>query len=133
MVCDRYVYDAAAEMESSLPAINWLHRLAINLMLAIAPKPDIAYFLDVPEGVSNLRKETKTNIYYLSRLRAIYFRLSDRYGVRVKNNYRDFNDIAGEIAREVSILYHIEHPALANRQPIPNSGQLTHHLEKEKV
>jgi thymidylate kinase len=130
VLCDRYVYDAAAEMESSLAKINKLNRLAINLMLASAPKPDIAYFLDVPESVSTQRKDASTDIDYLKQLRREYLQLADRYHLRTKETAREFDITADEIVREVAMPYFNQYPTFLNGLFLSNPSQINRQPKK---
>jgi dTMP kinase len=56
VVCDRYAYDTAVEMEASLPADATWSRRAIRAMLALTPRPHLAYVLDVSPVTAQARK-----------------------------------------------------------------------------
>ncbi|MFA5309036.1 MAG: nucleotidyltransferase family protein [Dehalococcoidales bacterium] len=131
VICDRYVYDAAAEMESSLVKVNWLHRLALKMMLAGTPKPDIAYFLDVPEAVSTQRKDASTDIEYLRQLRRNYLRLTQRYHLATKDTARELETIADEIVLEVGAPYMKIYPTFINSLFLSNPNQIN--LKSRKV
>jgi thymidylate kinase len=124
VICDRYVYDAAAEMESSLVKVNKLQRLAINLMLAGSPRPDIAYFLDVPEAVSTQRKDASTDIGYLRQLRRNYLELAGRYQLKTKETARESETTANEIVREVATPYFNQYPTFLNGLFLSNPAQI---------
>jgi len=130
VLCDRYVYDAAAEMESSLIKVNKLNRLALNLMLTSAPKPDIAYFLDVPESISTERKDANTDIDYLSQLRQNYLKLAGRYHLNIKETAREFDATADEIVREVAVPYFNQYPTFLNGIFLSNPAQINHQPKK---
>jgi glycosyltransferase involved in cell wall biosynthesis/thymidylate kinase len=100
VICDRYACDAAVEMECSLPPHDRINRMAIKLMLALTPRPNIAYFLDIPDRVSAGRKSENTDMDYLQLQREAYCRLVKRYNMRVKNTDGDFRTIADEISSE---------------------------------
>jgi dTMP kinase len=124
VICDRYVYDATAEIISSLTTLNWLNRLSINMMIASVPKPDFAYFLDVPERIINERKDIKNDITYLSEMRSVYTKLANRYGLRIKNNNDDFYIKSDEIVTEVITAYFQRYPTLINGLFLSNPNQL---------
>ncbi|OGO31580.1 MAG: hypothetical protein A2Z29_02820 [Chloroflexi bacterium RBG_16_56_11] len=124
VICDRYVYDAAAEMESSLPAVDKYNRFAIKMMLALAPRPDTAYFLDVPEKISTERRDENTNLKYLRRQRDVYAVMVNAYRLRIKRTDRDFTENADEIVREVAKPYFKVYPTLLNGLFLSNPGQL---------
>jgi dTMP kinase len=124
VVCDRYVFDAAAEMECSLLPDDRLNRLAIKLMLALVPKPDAAYFLDIPEDVCAQRKDEDIDADYLRRQRKVYIELVNRYHLRIKKTDRDFNATADEISGEVLTSYFDNFRTFLNSLFLSNPGQL---------
>jgi dTMP kinase len=124
VVCDRYVFDAAAEMESSLTAKDRLSQLAIKLMLALVPKPDVAYLLDLPEDVCAQRKDEDTNPDYLRQQRRVYMALADRYDLRLKRTDREFGTTADEIVHEVMVPYYKNFGTFLNGIFLSNPSQL---------
>jgi thymidylate kinase len=124
VICDRYIFDAAAEMESSLPSVDKFNRLAIRLMLNLAPKPDIGYFLDVPEDVSTQRRDTNTDTDYLQKQRNGYVEMVNRYYLGIKRTDRDFADNTDEILREVAKRYFKNYPNLLNGLFLSNPAQI---------
>ncbi len=124
VVCDRYVYDAAAEMECSLPPQDKINRLAIKLILALSPKPETAYLLDIPEDVCAERKSDNTDTDYLRRQRQVYLELAARYNLKIKRTDREFRDIADEITREVLTSYYHDYGTFLRSLFLSNPGQL---------
>jgi glycosyltransferase involved in cell wall biosynthesis/thymidylate kinase len=124
IICDRYVYDAAAEMECSLQPKDRLNRLAIKLMLALAPKPDVAYLLDIPEKVCAARKNDNTAPGYLRRQRKAYFELAGRYELKIKDTNRELKLTVDEIVREVMPPYLDNFETALNGLFLANSSQL---------
>jgi thymidylate kinase len=124
VVCDRYVYDAAAEMEGSLNPSDRINRLAIRLMLALSPKPDMAYLLDLSEDACAQRKSENTDVAYLRRQRKIYLELVEHYKMKVKETDREFREIADEITREVLTAYYDDYGTFLRGLFLSNPGQL---------
>jgi thymidylate kinase len=133
VVCDRYVFDAAAEMEGSLAPSDRINRLAIRLMLALSPKPDTAYLLDVSEEACAQRKSENTEADYLRKQRKLYQELAGRYHLRIKNTDREFGDIADEITREVLTQYYRDYGTFLRGLFLSNPGQLNKHPEGKQV
>ncbi|OGO22184.1 MAG: hypothetical protein A2144_14865 [Chloroflexi bacterium RBG_16_50_9] len=129
VICDRYIFDAAAEMEASLTTVDRYNRSAIKLILACAPKPDIAYLLDVPESVSAQRKENVTGPEYLRRERNFYLELANLYHLRIKGTGREFSDNADEIVREVAASFYDRFPTFLNGIFLSNPAQLNRKKE----
>jgi len=136
VICDRYVYDAVAEIESSLNAKDRLNRLAIKLMLAIVPKPDVCYLLDLPEEACAQRKDENTDIEYLQQQRGIYTTLEHRYDLRLKRTDREFSDTTDEIIGEVLSSYYDSYKtiigSLLNKLLPVNSNELYPQRERVK-
>jgi dTMP kinase len=124
VVCDRYVFDAAAEMECTLSPKDKLTRLAIKLMLALAPKPDAGYLFDVPDEVSAQRKVEDTDADYLRQQRKAYAQLAARYHLRVKRTDGDFSTITDEITREILLSYFDHFETFLNGLFLSNPKQL---------
>ncbi|HEY40926.1 MAG TPA: hypothetical protein G4O18_03600 [Dehalococcoidia bacterium] len=124
VICDRYAFDAAAEMESSLDAKDRLSRLAIKLMLTLVPKPNVAYLLDLPEDVCAQRKDEDTDPDYLRRQRRVYMALADRYNLQPKRTDREFSTTADEIVHEVMVPYYENFETSLNGIFLSNPSQL---------
>jgi thymidylate kinase len=70
VIFDRYIYDQLANVSG-----NWAGRLYVRLLLALAPRPDIAYLLDAdPEAA--LARKPEYPLDFLHAYRRAYFRLS---------------------------------------------------------
>ncbi|MGA8431303.1 MAG: thymidylate kinase [Candidatus Sulfotelmatobacter sp.] len=71
VIFDRYIYDEIA----NLPAHRWWARLFTNLLLWIAPKPDIAYVIDADPAAAFARKP-EYPLDFVRRNREAYLALS---------------------------------------------------------
>ncbi len=71
VIFDRYIYDELA----NLPLNRWLARLLIRFVLAFAPKPDVAYFIDANPDTAYARKP-EYPLEFLRRNREAYLILS---------------------------------------------------------
>jgi len=127
VVCDRYVFDAAAEMECSLPPNDKINRLAIKMMLALSPKPDVAFLLDIPAQVCAERKSENTDTAFLERQRKAYLELAERYKLRIKKTDREFTEIADEVTHEVLTSYYRDYDTFIRGLFLSNPGQLNRH------
>lgn len=103
VISDRYVYDAAAEMKSSLPVIDWSNKLAIAMMMALSPKPDIAYFLDVSDQVSAQRREDNSDLANIRRQREIYLEIAQKNNLQIKWNDSGFDNVFDGILVETAL------------------------------
>lgn len=98
VICDRYVYDTvitdiAIDFNLSLDEILDL----INKMLCIIPKPDIVFYIDVPEDVAFGRKNDVAHIGYLADRRKCYKQIAEEYSFITLNGVKTVNDIVEKI------------------------------------
>jgi thymidylate kinase len=124
IICDRYVYDAAAEMACSIPSGDKVSRLAIKLMLASAPEPDAAFLLDIPEEICAQRKKDNIEPGYLRRQREVYLALADRYHMNITNSDRELPTTENEITTKVMVPYLSNFATLLNGLFLANSSQM---------
>jgi thymidylate kinase len=132
VVCDRYVFDAAAEMECSLLPKDRLNRLAIKMMLALSPKPDVAYLFDIPGEVCAQRKSDNTDAVYLLQQRKAYLELAVRYNLKIKKTDREFREIADELTREVLPSYYHDYGTFLRSLFLSNPNQLNKYRKGEQ-
>ncbi len=98
VICDRYVYDTvitdiAIDFNLSNDEIIEL----INKIFCIVPKPDIVFYIDVPEEVAYRRKNDVAHISYLAERRKCYKRIAERYSLITLNGAKSINDIFEKI------------------------------------
>jgi thymidylate kinase len=70
VIFDRYIYDQLANVSGNLAG-----RLYARLLLALAPRPDIAYLLDADPAAALARKP-EYPLEFLREYRRVYLRLS---------------------------------------------------------
>ena len=82
IVADRYLYDAAVEMNASLHGEARWSRLAARALLALGPRPARGYLLDLSEETARARKPDEAWHANWSVEREAYRRLAERHGLR---------------------------------------------------
>lgn len=75
IIFDRYTYDELA----NLPLERPMSRAFLRIMERVAPKPDIAYFLDADPEAAHKRKP-EYPVDFMHKCRAAYFRLAALLG-----------------------------------------------------
>jgi len=75
VIFDRYIYDELA----NLPLHNWFARSFTKLMLAIAPRPDVAYVIDA-DPVAALARKPEYPLEFLRKNRDAYLALGNLCG-----------------------------------------------------
>ncbi|MBU2009445.1 MAG: nucleotidyltransferase family protein [Chloroflexi bacterium] len=124
VVCDRYAWDAAAELEASLAPGDWASWLAIRLLLALSPRPNMSFLLQAPNPVLAQRKQEQTDPRYLSALTEAYQRLARAHPFRVNDTGGDFAPLSDEITRETLACYMDRYHTLLNGLFLSNPAQL---------
>ncbi|HET8632450.1 MAG TPA: nucleotidyltransferase family protein [Thermomicrobiales bacterium] len=105
VVLDRYAYDTAVEMDASLPAGARWSRLAIAAMLALVPRPQLGYVLDVPPETARERKRDEAWHPDLEGERDAYRALAQRFGLRTLSTEGAFARSNDPLIREVIMTY----------------------------
>lgn len=94
VIFDRYIYDQLANVSGNLAG-----RLYARLLLALAPRPHIAYFLDADPAAAMARKP-EYPLEFLREYRRAYFRLSTMAPEIVVVPPSDVEGVQRVIARE---------------------------------
>jgi thymidylate kinase len=97
IVFDRSPLDLAVRMQVLYRANVEPQRRLVQLA---APRPDLAFLLDIPAEVSLARKRDIWSPSQLVEQRRLYCALAPRFGVQRLDGQRPPQDIAAEIARE---------------------------------
>jgi dTMP kinase len=98
VVFDRSPLDLAVRMQVLYRADVGRQR---RLVRWTAPRPDVAFLLDIPAQVSLTRKHDVWSPTQLAEQASLYRQLAPRFGVRMIDGQRPPDEIAAEIAREV--------------------------------
>jgi dTMP kinase len=101
VMCDRYAYDTAVEMDASLPKDARWSRLAIAALLALTPRPRLGYVFDVSLETARARKPDEAFHADREAERAAYAAIAERYGLRLRSTEGAFADSNDPLVREV--------------------------------
>jgi hypothetical protein len=94
IIFDRYIYDQSANLSG-----NWVGRLYLRVLLALAPKPDVAFLLDAdPEAA--LKRKPEYPLDFLHAYRNAYHRISRMAPEMVVIPPADVAGVERVIARE---------------------------------
>lgn len=77
VICDRYIYDTIIAFSLEFNYSQEKFQRLFRLFSFLSPKPDLFFFVDVPENVAFSRKNDIPSPEYLSKPRSIYFQLSE--------------------------------------------------------
>src|SRR5262249_23810627 len=123
VVADRYVYDTAVEMDASLPADARWSRLAIAAMLALAPRPHLAFVLDLAADTARARKPDELWHADLAEEWHRYRALAHEHGLRQLSNEGAFADSNDRLIREVMNAYMADFETWLNALFLANPSQ----------
>lgn len=94
IVCDRYVYDTvitdlSVDMNYSYSEVRDL----IKKCFYMAPKPDLAFLIDLPEEIAFQRKNDTPSIEYLKERKKIYLNVVNDEGIVVLDGGVDLKNL----------------------------------------
>lgn len=101
VVCDRYAYDTAVEMNASLPEGARWSRLAIAALLKLVARPQQAFVLNVAPATARARKREEVWHKDPDAERELYLELARRLDLRVistEGPFADSNDLLIRVA-----------------------------------
>jgi thymidylate kinase len=128
VICDRYLYDAAVEIGTSLPDNPGLSRWAERVLTGLCPRPDVAWLLDVPAdlGVERQTDENRSAAAReeLSRHRSAYLSLAQTYGLRVAATTSRPEDATNRVVRETLLAYYDGYHTWVNAMLLSNPNQM---------
>ncbi|MDH5459948.1 MAG: hypothetical protein OEY81_00190 [Candidatus Bathyarchaeota archaeon] len=103
VVCDRYVYDTvitdlAVDINYSTQKVE---RVIRGLFLLL-PRPDITFFIDVPEEIAYCRKNDVPSIEYLRERRAVYLDISRKDKMIALDGSKTLKELRSELKKRLS-------------------------------
>jgi len=111
VICDRYVYDLIVSLRYN----GLYNERASKILLKLIPKPDLVFILDIPEDVSNLRKDdTKDAVNikdsdnatdYLRFHRKSFLEIAKSLNIPVIDATKDFKELNEEFYRQAIQTY----------------------------
>jgi len=102
IVCDRYVYDTViTDLSVDLNYSGSEIRKLIKKCFYIAPKPDLAFLIDLPEEIAFHRKDDTPSIEYLKERRRIYLDVGKEERMLVLDGSKKLDELEDFIRSEV--------------------------------
>jgi dTMP kinase len=102
VICDRYIYDIVTSFAMEFHYSEHDAKKLMTLLLKFSPKPDCAFFVDVPVEVAIQRKSDIPSIEHHKELRKIYLNLikNDMTVLDGTANLEELNNIIWEQVRD---------------------------------
>ncbi len=101
VVCDRYVFDTAINLAVNMRYSQRHFKSMLDAMLAWAPKPDVVFFVDLPEEIAFRRKNDIPSANYLAKRRAFYHFFAQQYEVCRLNGFGELALLQQSIANKL--------------------------------
>ena len=111
VICDRYVYDWIAALKYD----GLYNERASKILLKIIPKPDLVFILDIPEEVSNVRKDdtkdavnikdSDSALDYLTIHRKNYLKIAKSLDIPVIDATKDLKELNEEFYKQIIQTY----------------------------
>ncbi len=104
VICDRYLYDTVADLavESNYSAEQV--KKAMHRYLNLFPRPDLIFFIDLPEEIAYQRKSDVPSIDYLSRRRQAYLYMSKEQEMTLLDGTRNPGELEDTVQSRVKEL-----------------------------
>lgn len=75
VVCDRYVFDTIVDLALDLRYSDEKIRRRLNQLFRLLPRPDVLFFVDVPEEIAFRRKDDIPSLEFLKSKKEMYFKI----------------------------------------------------------
>lgn len=122
VICDRYIYDAFADW-----AAYFDERAeqcgAARLLRLLSPRPQIAYWLQIPTHVAQSRSTAWLLESFLDSQTTAYERMAAPYGLCRVEGSRDQEELADELVHQVLGRYFARYRTAINHVFLKNPGQ----------
>lgn len=106
VICDRYVYDLATSIGVLLEYTTDRTMALLDRCLAVLPKPDLVFLIDLPEALAYQRKDDVVSLDFLSVRRDIYLQMAERHGMTILDGSSDPQELqelaAGKVLQYVA-------------------------------
>ncbi|HEY76490.1 MAG TPA: hypothetical protein G4O00_09960 [Thermoflexia bacterium] len=93
LICDRYVYDTAIDLAVDLGYSRETFLKLLEAFLWLAPRPNVAFYIAVPETVAFSRKDDIPSPEYLSRRTQLYEYVAALYGLAVLDGSMEISTV----------------------------------------
>lgn len=125
VICDRYVYDALVELSAYADQPDPLHSRAGRLLMALSPKPDVAFWLDVAPESAAARAASPETVDFLAEQRERYAALARRGLLTPIANEGDLEQANDRLVRRALRAYYADYWTLVNQLFLFNPRRAT--------
>ena len=94
LICDRYIYDLAVAVGILLDYPAGRTMALLDQLLAVVPKSDLVFLVDLPEEVAFQRKDDVASTEFLSVRRDLYLQMAKKHGMTMLDGTSDPDELA---------------------------------------
>lgn len=106
LVCDRYVYDTVInDVAVDVGLSNSEIKDLIKKLFYVAPKPDIAVLIDLPEEIALQRKNDIPSLEYLQERRKIYLAIANEFKMMILDGTEEIEKNKSLILKMIALKY----------------------------
>jgi len=102
VVADRYTFDSLLNMAVNLGYDYDAYRTMHNRFAAHCPRPDLSFFIDVPEEIAFKRKDDIPSIDYLRKRRTLYQRFAREHDFIVLDGRKGIEPLRADMFQALS-------------------------------
>ena len=102
IVCDRYIYDTVVDISIDLNYSDEKLKKRIEQLLDFSSKPNLVFWVDLPEDVAFSRKKDVPSINFLQEKRNLYKKIGTEFDVIVLDGTKNLQKL-NEMVEEYSI------------------------------
>jgi thymidylate kinase len=124
VICDRYTADAAVEIAARLGESDPMSLPAVRTLMALCPRPQTAYLLNLPAEVAAARAVDSEHPDKLSTQRELYRRVADATRMQLLDVSGDFASANNRLVRRALQEYEDNFSTFTNGLLLSNPGQL---------
>jgi len=107
VICDRYIYDLIVAVGVLLDYPVKRTMALLDRCLALLPKPNLVFLVDLPEELALQRKDDVVSLDFLSVRRDVYLQMAQQHGMTILDGSSDPDELAQLAASRV--LRRMEH------------------------
>ncbi len=93
IVCDRYIYDTVVDVAIDLNYSDEKLKKRIERLLDFSPKPNLVFWVDLPEDVALSRKKDVPSINFLQEKRDLYKKIGTEFDVIVLDGTKSLQEL----------------------------------------
>jgi thymidylate kinase len=124
VICDRYVADALVDFAVLSATDVASPPAALRVLRALAPRPRVAFLLDVIEGEALARKPEEGSADHLAEARRAFKTLAARSGMTVLPAHLSQEQVYEAVAHETLAPFYLRYRTFINWIYLSNPGQM---------